>query len=74
MATANDQVETETKVYVERDESVETLQEILVHEQLEPVSYDEARALGYELVTFFEVFDLPGKQEEKDNGGSPDAA
>jgi hypothetical protein len=68
MASNIDQLETEVEVVLEHDKSIETLQEILAREQLEPVTYEEAKVLGYELMTFFEVFDEPVKQKSKDNG------
>jgi hypothetical protein len=59
MATETRQLEVGTEVIAERDKSVETLQAILTRQRLETVSYEEAKALAYELMTFFEVFDEP---------------
>lgn len=72
MATVTDQLEADIEAGTERDKSIESLREILAREQLEPVSYEEAKELGYELMTFFEVFDAPGKKEE--SSGSPQHA
>lgn len=69
MASNTDQLETETEIVLEHDKSIEDLQEILVSEQLEPVTYEEAKALGYELMTFFEVFDEPSEKGES-NGST----
>lgn len=69
MASITDQLKTETEIYQEHDKSIDSLQEILAREQSEPVTYEEAKVLGYELMTFFEVFDMPGDQKDDDNGG-----
>ena len=73
MASYSNQIDTQTEVDLGRNKSIEALQVILANEQLEPVSYEEAEALGYELTTFFAVFEAPGKKEES-NGSSPDVA
>lgn len=66
MATETDQLQPITEVATHNEQSVESLQNILASERHEAVSYQEAQALGYELIAFFMVLNEPNEVESDD--------